>query len=429
MYSIGKIQQDLKQKNYTDDKVLHDALESAQIKLIEVLRSNLKTILGKRFETASQEKINGILSILEKSVKNLPALSDDNITEFRERLKSLVTLYDSMQPRMLSKIAKIGLFYNPREKIKAVLNRTGVNFRTTIDPHINHYLETQRDVIANYIAVYNAFEQINRITKIQKEYTNAQLELLVLKRHEVCSDLHKGLGFNPDTGLDALHFPNKQSVFALTAVKSVQNQQLLIMRKLGFIDRVEMIVSPVTRAYETALHATFSPAVVDCITVDNHFSEKQMNTTLISSGRAYRYASDVVNDFIKAGYTNVCAKENFFIEGENKTAFHQRLDKAYQRMLFIESNSEEQNKVTMKVIVGHGRMNNKLMAHLKKKIQNNNIPDTLRKLDFGAQYNLILVKDKEQDIIALDDGGKMDRYGMIEEAPLASLGMARQQLK
>lgn len=412
------IEQDLAQKNYSGDIELQKALKTAHLGLVNALRSNLESHKPELSETVIQERIESILSLLEGPIKNLPTLTDKNVDEFRERLRALVELHHSMQPKMISKAAKIGLFSNPREQMKAMLNTVGINLRETIDPYIEDYLTAQRDVLANHVAVHNALEQADRINQLRSKYPDGQVEIIILKRHEVCSDLHKGLGFNPDTGLDALHFQKGQSAFELTTSKSVQNQQLLIMRKLGLIDRVEMTVSPVTRAYETALHATFSPDLVDSVTVDNHFAEAQMNTVMVSSGRAYRFASDVAKDFIQAGYKDVRAQEDFLIPGENKISFFQRRNEACKRMLF----HHETEGVTMKIIVGHGGMNNGLIDRLKTTIKDNNIPNARRKLDFGGQYNLIIVRDENQRIITLDDGGKTNRYGLMDKTLLVPVG-------
>ena len=411
------IEQDLEQKNYTTEPL--EVLKNAHIELVKALRANLETQANPQLsETVMQERIEAILSILEEPIKELPALNNDNADEFRERLKALVKLHDLMQPKILSKTAKIGLSSNPREQIKAMLNTIGIDFRATIDPYINNYLIAQRDILANHIALHNVLEQADRIKQLRSKYPDAHLEIIILKRHEVCSDLHKGFGFNPDTGLDALHFQKGQSAFELTTSKSVQNQQLFLMRKFGLIDRVEMTVSPVTRAYETALHATFSPDLVDSVTVDNHFAEAQMNTVMVSSGRAYRFASDVAKDFVQAGYKNVSAQEDFLIPGEDKISFYKRRNEACRRIL----SHHETEGVTMKIIVGHGGMNNGLIDRLKHSIKDNNIPNARRTLDFGGQYNLIIVRDNNQRIIALDDGGKTNRYGLVDKSLLMPIG-------
>lgn len=400
------IHQDLENKEF------EAILEDARNELLKAITLNLDTIDPKLPTTIIQERINSIFSILSSSIVNLSDVSAD-IHDYRSRLRSLVVLHDSMQPNMFSKLAKTGLFNNTREQIKGMLNGVHHNIRETIDPFINNYLAAQRDLLASYIAMHNALELSERMQEMRHKYPDAQLEIIILKRHEVCSDLHKGYGFNPDTGLDALHFSHGQSEFELSTSKSVQNQQLQIMKKLGYIDRVEMIVSPVKRAYETALFATFSPEFVDKVTVDNYFAEEQMNTTLISSGRAYRLPSDVANDFVARGYRDVRHGKDFIIHGENKMSFLARRNEAVRRLLFSEI--QKKSGVPMKIVVGHGGMNHGIMVYLKESIKNNNIPPSPKKLDFGGQYSLIIAKDKDGHILALDDVGKMNRYGFIEQ--------------
>lgn len=400
------IHQDLENQEY------ETILENARNELLKAITLNLDTIDPKLPTTIIQERINSIFSILSSPIANVSDVRAE-IHDYRIRLRSLVVLYDSIQPNMFSKLAKTRLFSNPREQIKGMLNGAHHNIRETIDPFINNYLAAQRDLLASYIATHNALEQAERMREMSHKYPGAQLEMIILKRHEVCSDLHKGYGFNPDTGLDALHFPHGQSEFELSTSKSVQNQQLQIMKKLGHIDRVEMVVSPVKRAYETALFATFSLELVDNVTVDNYFAEEQMNTTLISSGRAYRLPSDVANDFVARGYRDVRHGKDFIIHGENKMSFLARRNEAVRRLLFSET--RKQSGTQMKIIIGHGGMNHGIMVYLKESIKNNNIPPILKKLDFGGHYSLIVAKDKDGHILALDDVGKVNRYGFIEQ--------------
>lgn len=389
------------------------ALEKALYELKLALNSNLKTFSNPGLSEAEiQERMTSILSMLTSPTQDLPKLDFTNVSEFIKRLELLVELHNSLQPHLVNKIVKIGV----REKIKALLNIEHIDFRQTIEPYINFFLNAQRDFLAYYVALNNAQMQIQRIDAIKQQHPLAQIEIICLKRHEVCSDFHKGFGFNPDTGLDALHFIGLQSLFELTISKSIQNQQLQLLKIQDYIHQVDLTVSPVTRACETALHATFDPENVDSITIDNHFSEEQMNTTLIASGRASRLASDIIREFHRFGYKNVLAKENFLIEGETKVSFTKRRNEAYKRML--SSVTDNKGLVIMKVIVGHGAMNNSLLFYLKHNVKNNNIPHEHRRLNFGGQYNLILAKDEKQHIITVDDGGTINRYGVAEKTAM-----------
>ena len=115
-----------------------------------------------------------------------------------------MSLQYSIQPSVFGKFAKTGYTYSPREHIKTMLN-LNQNIRSTIDPLIQLYLEAQCEFMANYVAYFNATQQIERINAMRSKFPNEKIEVLLLKRHEVCSNFNKGFGFNPDTGLDALH--------------------------------------------------------------------------------------------------------------------------------------------------------------------------------------------------------------------------------
>ena len=133
----------------------------------------------------------------------------------------------------------------------------------------------------------------------------------------------------------------KQSTFELSAAQSVQSKQLALMKEHGDLSYVQLIVSPVARAYETAIHATFTSDLPDSTIIDNHFAEKQMNTTFVSSGRASRHASSVAKDFIEKKFKKVVPMEDFIIPKETDSDFESRLAIAYKRIMNASSREEK----------------------------------------------------------------------------------------
>lgn len=419
MNSSASVMKTLKQdeKNYYSNAILEwqKELEASRESLESALRSNMNTLTSPALSSEEvEDRIKKIMAILSAPTAGLPAMIADNVDNLCKRLNELVDLYGQLQPTYIS---KLGILSSPRETIKSYLNTVGI--RETIDPGINAYLHVQSRLLAEHIAYFRALKQSEWVSQTQKSNPEASVDILMLHRHEVCSSLNKGLGLKEDAGLDAFTLGASQSNFSLNLAQHFKTQALLYFQLLQPIEKVELKVSPVARAYQTALYASFGPRVIDEVTVDPHYAEVQYNTTVIASGRASRPCSEIAVDFEKEGYS-ARSTEDFFILGENALSFMKRLNIAYNRIAGSKHSSK--NSSNMRIVMGHGTMNMHLLKHLRYHTTSNNIPAEPPTLDFGG-YCFLLITRQDNRIIAVDYKGSFDRYGQQaqEKKPLTSI--------
>ncbi|MDX1837226.1 hypothetical protein DIZ81_06770 [Legionella taurinensis] len=407
-----RVEQD--KKNYYPEAIVkwQKKLKDNKESLESALRSNMNTLTNPALSSEEvEDRIKKIMAILAAPTSAMPEMIADNVDDLCRRLNELVDLYSQMQP---SYISKIGILSSLRETIKSHLNTVGI--RETIDPAINAYLHTQSRLLAEHIAYFRAVKQAEWVSQTQKSNPKASVEVLMLHRHEVCSTLNKGMGLKEDAGLDALTLGASQSNFNLNLAQHFKTTALHYFTLFQPMEKVEMKVSPVARAYQTGLYASFSPSVINEVTVDPHYAEVQYDTTFIASGRASRHCSDIAADFEKEGY-RAGFTEDHFILGENGLSFMKRLNIAYSRMVGKKTNSTD-----MRIVMGHGTMNMHLLKHLRYHTASHNIPADPPTLDFGG-YCFLLITRQEDRIVSVDYKGSFDRYGQQaqEKKPLTSI--------
>lgn len=387
-------------------------LKDNQEKLESVLRSNMNTLTNPALSSEEiEDRVKKIMALLAAPITAMPEMIADNVDDLCRRLNELVDLYGQLQP---SYISKLGLLSSLRETIKSHLNTVGI--RETIDPAINAYLYTQSRLLAEHIAYFRAVKQAEWVSKTKKSNPESSVEVLMLHRHEVCSSLNKGMGLKEDAGLDAITLGASQSNFDLKLTQHFKTTTLVYFKLFQSMENVEMKVSPVARAYQTGLYASFAPEVIDKVTVDPHYAEVQYDTTLIASGRASRLCSDIAADFAKEGY-HASFTEDHFILGENGLSFMKRLNIAYGRIAGRKTNSPD-----MHIVMGHGTMNMHLLKHFRYHIPSHNIPAEPPTLDFGG-YCFLLITRQDGRIVSVDYKGSFDRYGQQaqEKKPLTSI--------
>ncbi|QRN04043.1 hypothetical protein GH742_09250 [Legionella sp. MW5194] len=397
---VVRIEQD--KKNYYSEAIVqwHKELKDNKESLESALRSNINTLTNPALSSEEvEDRIKKIMAILAAPISAMPEMIADNVDDLCRRLSDLVDLYGQLQP---SYISKLGILSSPRETIKSHLNTVGI--RETIDPAINAYLHTQSRLLAEHIAYFRAVKQAEWVSQAKKSNPEASVEVLMLHRHEVCSTLNKGMGLKEDAGLDALTLGASQSNFDINLAQHFKTRALLYFKLFQPMKKVEMKVSPVARAYQTGLYASFSPTIIDKITVDPHYAEVQYNTTFIASGRASRLCSDIAADFKKEGY-DASFTEDHFIQGEDGLSFMKRLNVAYNRMA-----GRKMNAPNMRIVMGHGTMNMHLLRHLRYHTQSHNIPAEPPTLDFGG-YCFLLIARQHGRIVSVDYKGSFDRYG------------------
>ncbi len=397
---------------------------------VHTARLQLQAILEKNLQSRpSHEQANKIYSIHRLLTKiDLLNLDQENSQNLRKMLDDLSELTTLLVPSMRSKI----LGNNPRQEIKTLLekNQEGAKLRPDIDPKITAYIAAQRAAVAHEIAYRNALQQVDYLQRIQAKYPEDTLEPLILKRHEVSSNTHKGVGFNPDTGLDALHFPlTRQTLFDLESAQKVQTMQLLYMKTMGAIGHVDLMVSPVQRSYETALHATFELKAVDTVFISSVFAEKQHAIPLIGfSARASKKPSEVASLFAQGleckealpfeneARSRLSFADDHLINYEYPWKFNDRVRKAYAYTTLPCLHKADAAGASLRILTAHGGLNKALLRYIKKINSDiaGTIPEHLDHLDYGSQYQLVLVRDKHNAIKAIEYIGIYNRFGAVQ---------------
>lgn len=392
-------------KNYLKLKVnLDEKFED----LKKIIENNLK----KSVEVSSS--INRIVIILNQALEGLNFVDIENESyqekTIQKKIHDLVVL-ERKKNNFLT------LFHNkkeviPKEKIKKFLAIKNTNMQKKIDMLIKQYLNAQADLLANYIAYHHVLRHSESVREICSYYPDATFEILVLKRHEVCTYNNKGFGLKLDAGLNVFDSGDSkaQTYFELTLAQKIQSKQIHFLKKINLINHVHAIVSPVTRAFQTALYATFTNNIVDKVTIDNHFSEKQSNFRIFASGRASNDFSFVASLFTEAGYQNVNVMQALKINGESEREFKNRVQQAYNSI--VTSILDNKQGMTMTFVVGHGNINRAFIAKLNSEHKINGLEmDSYLEFAFGDQYQFMIVRDNLNKIVTVEFIGKYDHYG------------------
>lgn len=84
---------------------------------------------------------------------------------------------------------------------------------------------------ADVIGLSFAQDVIGKIESIKVNNKAENLDLIILKRHEICSNAAKGYGFSPDADLDALQGLGNQSVMDLYSAEQVQTSFFNLVKR------------------------------------------------------------------------------------------------------------------------------------------------------------------------------------------------------
>lgn len=164
--------------------------------------------------------------------------------ECEEAITELTKLYHSWGPS--------GVFSGctSRNMLKNYA-RKGCSVRD-IDLLMKVYFSMQIDYLCQQMAFRFAFG----LYVLMRESPNL-LGFIILKRHEESNSVHKGFGFNSDTGLTAICMLKFafQTEFDLMKLKQMHTFEMCLLHKYVML---HTLVSPVRRAYQT-LFVTLDP--------------------------------------------------------------------------------------------------------------------------------------------------------------------------
>lgn len=272
------------------------------------------------------------------------------------------------------------------------------------------YKKMQIQSIAGIIGFTYATHLNEKLNEVANKHPDGLLELIVLKRHEVCSNLTKGFGFFKDADLDATredffsHVPMvgvKQTIEDLYAAQQTQTWMLDWLKVFGRAVYVDLRVSPVSRAVSTALCATYNLSNVNQMTFDSNMVEQQWPVKQICSGQPSRKPSEWVQ-YMKDnhGFEAVHIGNDELVSGETRLDFDVRVTHAKETILA--PNPRVLSDLRLNITVAHGDVNKAIMNEIRLASNfKSDIPMDMQKLDYGEQY--ILVGVRHQQTKALTD--------------------------
>lgn len=412
-----------------------------QTALVTDLRTKeiaLRTELGTRLPDSDLNKIQKIEEVLAILNKNVEGDTPHNaVSEYQQQFKILEALHDGLAPKKTAKVTDT-LFGSARESIKRILGVSGFksffsgkhsHFRK-LDDLMQDYVQAQVEIVAHKIAYKRACQQQEEIRAMQAKFPGAQVDMLVLKRHEVCTGGKKFIGANPNSGLNALSSNpligriqralGKQSQFDLKMIQSVQTQNTLYLKEMGLVDRVETYVSPVKRAEQTHEFASPRHEVVDLTVFNGALVEKSK----WPSGHAQTkpsVLSEVYRARIRANTDRVKFQNDVLIGSESREELNERLGTVHKDVIQAFQKKETQPGTgsacgTLRIVVGHGAMDREILKFIKEHYKEvfdgvdfSRNPEIT--LDFGEQHNLLIARDTEGKILGVRFTGITTHYG------------------
>jgi hypothetical protein len=421
MMQISQLHQRLTSKN--------DALDGALNLIAKELQSLLPShghlyidpfILELKKNNPNPSYIQSFILELEKNDPN-PSMENLNeaklVDTYRDILSEVV--------RLSSKKSIITAIENLLSKIKdGVFLTGGIECNEAYRPLIEkiiQYKQAQIQSIAEIIGFAYAAHLNENLRKIARNHPNAQLELIVLKRHEVSSNATKGFGLFKDADLDATredffsNFPllgGIQTAEELYAAQQTQTSYLKWLNEQGHSIYVDMRISPVSRAVSTAKLATFDGfSHINEMIFDSDMVEQQWPLKQICSGQASKKPSDLALELHAQGFCAAHFGNDALLEGETNDAFDMRVNRAKDTILA--ANPRVLSNLRINMTVAHGDLNKAIMAKIGSHPGlTHDIPASIDKLNYGEQYILVGVRDPEtKQLKEVNYLGIYSRYG------------------
>lgn len=401
---------------------LNKELQEMQLGLMGKLRE-IQRDLTKLVPRAYQPYVNSICMELAKNTHQLTETTILTVEDLRD--EPTVNAYRNILNGMALSTSSNNIVLLINSLVQSNTTTNAWSLESTNTSHndliekISLYRGMQIKYLSNIIGMSSALELSEKVTDAESLKARSNLaEIVVLKRHEECSNVTKGFGLSLDADLDATRTDfardytfvgATQTLQDLYVAQQVQSARLRWMKNIWPEMCVEMTVSPVSRAVSTALYATFeSFDVINKLTIDNNFSEQQHAITAVCSGRASHRPTEYERLFTAQGARMVCVGNNDLIQGETPNAFKTRVETAANGLLALNPNVI--NTLRLQLVVGHGAMNKSILETMKSTCPRNNIPLNT-KLNFGEEYWLVVLRDSEGNVNRINFCGIYSRNG------------------
>lgn len=349
--------------------------------------------------------------------------SNDNVDEYRNLLKfetgssklesiikqlNTILSLNSLESFKSEEVNKLEIAIKKGTETELELKSLSDN-RKLILKIISEIKEIKIQHFAEVIGLGFAQDVIQKLESIKVNDKTEKLDLIILKRHEVCSNAAKGYGFSLDADLDALQGLGNQSVMDLYSAEQVQTSFLVWLKEIYQESAyVNMNISPVSRAVSTAFHATYDVNLINEITFDNDFAEQQWSTPLICSGQASVKPSEYAERLKKCRFYAVNSGNDELFKGETTEHFNKRLGSAVEKSLTL--SKQVGSNMSINITIGHGDMNKAILTKLFEKF--NISSDKVTKLGYGEQYILVAKRNSlENALVSLEYLGIYNRHG------------------
>ncbi len=278
--------------------------------------------------------------------------------------------------------------------------------------------------ITKLIAYKHAEKIIDDFAALKAENPDANIDIYMLKRHEVSTNAHKWFGFKKDTGLSAVDavFKKAQTENDLLVSQMIHSATVEALKESGLVDHVTLSISPIRRAWQTAVRAVFRHDIPDQTEVNSDYAETKHGFAARNFARSSAVRSKkegLLPAMKELGGFSARFNDNAFVDVESDPKSQDaRVKKANETFFERPVRTKE---TSFNVLVAHGGVIGDMMDKLRKddKVPNS-IPPGKVKMDYGDFKIVCIARDKQGKVLAASGGGTYSRFGITRCALMSA---------
>ncbi len=292
----------------------------------------------------------------------------------------------------------------------------------------NERHEAEIKHITHLIAWQNANRMIEdyAVLKAKHPDTDVDIDFYMLKRHEVSKNVHKGFGLRKDTGLTALDASmlTDQTKHHLEVSQMVHSAFAEALKAAGLISYVKQSISPIRRAWQTAVKAVFTSNIPDETEINSDYGETKHGFLPRNLARSSETDKSSGPAALKAGVAGIFKKltidDNAFddIKSDEKSQWDRVRGAVYRFFGGAPSQHTEGN--TFHVLVAHGGVVGDMVKQFDKESREAEVPSSIPpgkvKMDYGDFKMLLIARDKQGKMLEIAGGGSFTRSGIERSA-------------